>query len=119
MIAQVKVHKVELMKKVKANREQHHSNFLKAQEEFRQDAIKALDDALARAKSGGNIKLRFELPFPEEHTNDYDTAIRMLEMSVDDEIELHEHEFRQLVCDEWEWARSFAQNTMTYATKHK
>lgn len=119
MLNQVKVKKLDLLKILKGNRENHNATFLKAQEEFRKDAIAALDEALERARSGGQIKLAFQLPFPEEHTHDYDTAIEMLEMSVDEEIELTGFEFMQFVRDEWEWRQSFLRNTIPYASKSK
>lgn len=40
---------------------------------------------------------------PEDHTDEYDKAIGMLEMSVDDTVLITHDEYRQYVLDEWFW----------------
>jgi hypothetical protein len=51
---------------------------------------------------------------PEEHTEDFDRAIEMLQWEVGDEVTLSEHDFATLVQNQWGWARSFASNTTSY-----
>ena len=38
----------------------------------------------------------------------------MLEMSVDDEIELTEEEFSNIILDDWNWKRNFARLNSNY-----
>ncbi len=54
------------------------------------------------------------LPIPENHLEEYDRTIRMLEMTTQKEIPLSQGDFSQLVLDEWDWAMSFAANTKSY-----
>ncbi len=110
----VKVRVVELLKTVKENRDSHRALFLEAQRNYRQQMVKELDVMLGDARAGRKIRRAVSMPEPEDHTPDYDRVIRMLEMSVDDEVELHESDFSRYVLDQWEWARSFAANTMAY-----
>src|SRR4051812_30302892 len=53
---------------------------------------------------------------PVSHKEDYDRAIAMLDMSVDESIVLEESEFRNYVEDEWNWSREVAASNTMYAT---
>ncbi len=110
----VTVKKEELLEKLRANRSSHRDVFLKAQEEYRAEVIVELDKMLEDARGGRRIRRMVALPEPEDHTADYDRVIAMLEMSVGLEIEISEHEFQRYVLDQWEWAGSFAANTLRY-----
>lgn len=46
----------------------------------------------------------FYFEMPEDHTKDYEKAIKMAEMSVNDQIELTSKQFDQLVMDNWSWS---------------
>jgi hypothetical protein len=54
---------------------------------------------------------------PESHEKEYDRALAMLEMSVDDQITLTQQEFEQLVMDEWQWKQAFTLSGSLYKTK--
>lgn len=110
----VKVRVAELKATIAENREAHRAMFLEAQGKYRARMVEELDRMLTDARTGRRIRRAVSMPEPEDHTADYDRIIRMLEMSVDDEIELDEGDFSRYVMDQWEWARSFASNTMMY-----
>lgn len=111
----VKVKRNDLLEILRKNRGNHRSIFEKAQVVFRTRVIEELDKMLAAVRNGDAVSLRVNLPQPEDHTDDYDNAIAMLDMSVDAEIEIEAHDFQQFVRDQWGWQRSFAANTMSYA----
>jgi hypothetical protein len=100
-------------------RDEHRSTFEKAQEVYRTKMIEELDRALADAKAGSQIKRAWALPEPEDHTEDYDQAIEMLEMEVEDTVTIDSDTFRQLVQNRWYWERSFATNTMSYVVQQR
>jgi len=52
--------------------------------------------------------------FPMNQTPEYDQAIRMLEMSVEDEVELTAGEFSQFVMDRWHWKQQFSATNSAY-----
>ena len=54
---------------------------------------------------------------PVSYKDSYVRAIRMLELSVDDTIELDESTFSQLVLDEWVWKNPFLTSVGMYKTK--
>jgi hypothetical protein len=115
----VKVKKVELLTRLQANRDSHYELFLKAQEGYRQDVIEELDKSLNDARSGKGLRVIIHLQAPQNHTDDYDNVITMLQMSVDDVIEVAAHDFQCYVMDKWPWFQaSTAVNTM-YASKIK
>lgn len=117
---QIKVNKASLLEIVKKNREEHGGAFAEAQKAYREVAIKALDEQLAAARENRPFQLRvlFALEPPQDHTTDYDRSIRMLEMSVDNEIVISEQEFQQYVQDIWGWSQGWASNAINYVNKN-
>jgi hypothetical protein len=99
----VKIKRSELLEKIKANRAAHVKDYDEAMVGYRQTVFKKLEEALAEIKSGGKIITRLDLVAPVTQAEDYDRAIAMLEMSVDDVIELSAHEFDNYVLDNWSW----------------
>jgi hypothetical protein len=110
----VTVQKDELLARLEANRENHRDTFVKACEVYNDRLRRELEDHLARVAKGELVRVQIPLPTPEEHTADYDAAIEMLKMEVNDTVEIHDTVFRNLVMDEWEWTRRFAANTSSY-----
>jgi hypothetical protein len=110
----ITVNKNDLIERLRINREAHVVIFDKAQEVYREQMVAELDRALADAKAGRKIVRMFSLPVPEEHTDDFDTAIAMLEWDTGEEIEINLAEFKMYVENEWGWQRSFAGNTQSY-----
>jgi hypothetical protein len=112
----ITVDKAELIAKIQQNREEHKALYEEAVVVYRQRAIEEIEKVLAEAKRGDKIRHAFALPVPEEHTEDFDRALEMLEWEQGNSIVLAEYEFAQLVQNEWGWARNFAANTTSYTT---
>jgi len=110
----ITVNKADLIEKIQANRGEHRSMFIKAQERYRDAMIAELDQALQDARDGKKIRRAFTLPVPEDHTQDFDTALEMLEWEQGDTIKLDQHDFLRYVQNRWEWQASFAANTQSY-----
>lgn len=111
----VTVKRDELLTKLKANRDNHRELFLKAQEGYRKQVIEELEKQLEDARNGLSITRGIMLPDPVDHTDDYNTIITMVEMSVDDEIDLDTHSFNCYVMDKWEWSAMASEINTTYA----
>ena len=111
----IKVNKADLIAKIKANREEHKDLYEKAVTVYRERAITEIDRMAEEARRGDKIRHAFVLPVPEQHLEDFDRALEMLQWSLDDEVVLQEYEFTQLVQNEWGWARNFAANTTSYS----
>lgn len=115
----VKVKVAELHKVIKANRENHRAEFELAQQGYREQVIEILDERLKAARAGKKMILSIVLPFPEDHTKEYDRVIRMLEMSVEEVIEIAQHEFAMYVMDDWSWKAGWAASNTGYMEKAK
>lgn len=112
----VRVDKQGLLTTVRENRDKHRAIFLDAVEGFRTKAVELLEARLADAKAGRRINIAFNLPTPVDQTRDYDKIIKMLEMSVDTQIELTQSEFSQYVMDDWTWKKQFSATNSIYTT---
>ena len=113
---QVKVKKDELLKILKSNLDTHHGIFLEAQEGYRRMVIEELDKMLQEAREGKTIRRTVQLVEPQDHTKDYTTAIRMIEMSVDEAISISDFDFKRYVLDEWDWSSSFSSSSSSYCS---
>ena len=113
----VKVQKSELLEIVRKNQIKHVKEFEEAVKDYKKAAIKVAKEHVDLAKSGdldqiAKIKAMPQRPFSYEDS--YNRAIRMLELSVEDVIELEEDIFNQLVLDEWTWKHAFVASGALY-----
>lgn len=113
----VRVKKAELLAILQKNRAEHREIFLEAQEGYKKTVIAELEKALEEARSGKKITRGISFATPVDQTKDYDRAIRMIEMSTEDIIELTENDFAQYVMDDWSWKNTFAFSNAHYSRK--
>lgn len=115
----VKINKNELLTIVRENKEKHIKDFNESVEDFKKAALKIAEENLVLAQTGDVDKIAKIKRLPEKPTSyedSYSRAIRMLELSVEDVIELEETIFNQLVLDEWHWKTSFVASSALYKT---
>ena len=115
----VKLNKIELLDIVRANKDKHIKEFNEAVTDFKAAAIVLAKANLKLATTGDLAKIESIKSIPASPTSyedSYSRAIRMLELSVEDIIELEETIFNQLVLDEWTWKRSFTASGAIYKT---
>lgn len=55
------------------------------------------------------------LEYPRSHAEDYQKAIKMLELSVYDQVTLSLEEFNNYVMNDWKWIKPFDETVTTYA----
>lgn len=55
----------------------------------------------------GGIDTSLNLVYPEDHTSDYDRAIRMMQSSVFDKVKLTVEEYDSYVLNNWNWKKNF------------
>lgn len=115
----IKMKRLELLDIVRANKEKHIAEYVEAVNDYKALVIQIASANLKLAKSGDleQIKRTKGMPqLPQSFEDSYKRAIRMLELSVEDIIEVEEDVFNQLVLDEWQWKRSFTASAMSYKT---
>jgi hypothetical protein len=112
---QVTVEKADLIEIVTKNRGEHRKIFEQAVEGYKKRAVELLEEHIERIKKGKLEQVRVSLPVPTDHTADYDRVLKMLDMSVDEEITLDESSFAEYVMDDWDWQRQFLTDSSTYS----
>lgn len=115
----VKVEKAELLKIVRDNQKKHVKEFDESVKDYKKAAIKVAKEHVELAKTGELdkiSKIKAMPAAPTSYEKDYDRAIRMLELSVEDTIELESDVFNQLVLDEWHWKHQFTVSSALYKT---
>ena len=106
-----------LIQTLKNNREEHKDIFLDALEGYKKKAISAFEQKIKEIVRGKKMNLYIDLTQPEDMTKEYDVAIKMFEMTCDEEVELSTSEFRSFVMDDWDWKDSFTTSNSQYTNK--
>ena len=115
----VKINRIELLNIVRANKETHIKDAKEAVEDYKKAVLKLTKENLELAETGDLVsiaKFRGMPTKPMSYETAYTRAIRMLELSVDEVIEVVEDVFNQLVLDEWSWKNSFTASNSLYKT---
>lgn len=116
-----------LLEKIKENRKAHVELYEKAMQGYREQLAERLIEIAEYAQTrataiqttdtlqvSGNKLSIHDLDEPKEYTKYYDEAIEMLEMTTEEEIELPQTHFRQLIRDQWDWKERFYAGSMKY-----
>lgn len=111
----VNVDKNALLEVMRANRDKHRQVFLDALEGYRAHALAVLEEQVTALRHGKVPDLRIVIGRPEDHTSDYNRAIKMVEMDLSATFELNEQDFAQYVDDDWHWKGQWLKTSNTYA----
>jgi hypothetical protein len=109
-----------LLTHLRTNRDEHVAIVEEAQAKFRELAIKKLDLMLQDAKSGKGIRTRLGLDVPSVHTDAFDNAIGILEMTQEageETIEIDAGEYERFVRNNWEWTQEFNASNRAYSNR--
>ena len=118
---EVKVNRQQLLKKLKDNRDKHVQTYEKAYKDYvktlksKMKKLVTVCDKWEKTRRKFKIDASIDLHSPHCYKSEYDTAIEMVAMSVDDELVLTQQEFKQYVTDEWGWKHSFSTMASTYS----
>lgn len=113
----IKMKRLELLAIVMDNKEKHIKEFNESVEDFKALTLKIASDNLVAARTGDLKefkKIKSSPSAPTSYEDSYKRAIRMLELSIEDVIEIEENVFNQLVLDEWGWKHQFTTSNATY-----
>lgn len=136
-----KVRRIEVLERVKANKEKHVAEYREAfvtyQEEMKdlvtqrkKDIEVALNAALGKVLVAnvdkdkpvymphmGHLLSFTELAPPVSHEKDYEQVIQMLQMEVEDTVDLESDQFACFVMDDWDWKEEFRNTTEFYNSR--
>ena len=112
----VVVRKSDLITVLTENREKHLVEYKVMKDRYYESLMIEIKNIIPDIESKIKINLNplKNVPTPKLNVGSYDRAIKMSEMSVEDELEMTEQEFNELVMDEWSWSRDFTLSKMTY-----
>lgn len=112
----VTVNKIELLRALQDNRKHHQSALTEALYRRRVDVRAKLIELIGALDEHQDYQIDevIRIPLPESHMREYDRAIRMVEMSTENEITLDQREFDQYVMDEWSWKQEFLMKSALY-----
>lgn len=113
--SKVTVKKAELLEAMRANRTKHEAEYAEALAGYHVLVVERLKKMLAKAEERQLKDQSVGLLEPENHTEDYERVIRMLEMSTAEEISITEHQFSQYVLDKWNWQKAFKTLSAQYS----
>ena len=113
------VKKEDLLEKIKAARDEHQKQYAAALKGWVEQMGLAAQKVIERSQAG-TLKafpkeFRNLMQMPSLHADDYETAIKMLEMSVDETIELEPDDFDQLVLGNWSWKEQWEATNALYS----
>lgn len=113
----VNINREELLFIVQENKKKHIAAFKESVSDYKKAALQIAKDNLSLVKTGNLddiAKVKQMPPKPASFENEYTRAIRMLELSIDEVIEVEQDVFNQLVLDEWHWKQAFLSNSTIY-----
>lgn len=113
----IKMNRIQLLDIVRENKTKHIFEFTEAVEDYKKIVLTVTQANAKLAKTADleQFKKMKAIPAsPVSYEDSYKRAIRMLELSVEEIIEVEEDIFNQLVLDEWSWKRSFTIANSTY-----
>jgi len=116
-VKSVKVKVQDLLKSVRDNKKKHDKIFKKAMDGYWKKCRICITDALKAAKDEDPDWQQKMFPVnsaPEDHSSEYESAIRMLEMCADETIEITREEFNAYVLNQWNWRNTFLRTFMSY-----
>jgi hypothetical protein len=111
--------KDKVLEKLRTNKSKHVMEYSLAMKEYWKALENKLETLLEKARAHGGDQNDFyiRLSVPQNHEEQYDTNIEMLEMTSETEITLTEVEFRQFILDEWDWMGDFKATVACYAKR--
>jgi hypothetical protein len=98
------------------NKAEHESIFAAAKEGY----LKAVQEALNKVADTFHDTKKLDLqPLhklndPQNYVTEYDDAIGMVAMTIQENIELEHDEYRQYVLDKWHFGRQFVMSNSAY-----
>jgi hypothetical protein len=114
-VKDIVVPKETLLAKLRENRDAHQAIFEEAVEGYKKRAVELLEGHIERIRKGSLERVHVVLPMPENHKDDYDRVIAMLEMDISNTVEIPEDDFTAYVMDDWAWKHGFLTSTASYS----
>jgi len=116
MHRQIKVKTEEVIAALKANKEKHIVEYVKAKEAYKLEGLEQVEQIKKRLQDGKN-GLCLKLVEPIDRVQQFDEFITMFEMEVEKEIELDTEEFKLYVLDKGSSSEHASLSNTAYFSK--
>jgi len=113
----ITVDKAKLLLHLSKNKDKHHNTFIEIQSGYRKKVIKELELRLKDVRDNKKINLCFNLPEPADHTEDYESAIEMLQWCIKDTVQITKSNYDNFIRDKWSWSSNFSATSGLYCEK--
>lgn len=110
----VKVSKTNLLKSLLENARNHERNVIELRDERGNQIVSWMEVSLDNLAVRGIAPKMKHFPEVPDHSSDYQRAIKMVELSEDDVIELSASEFDQYVMDNWSFKHDLFSTSQFY-----
>ena len=112
----IRVRKEKVLEMLRANKAIHHTEFEDSMTTWIRKAHVTVSELLCKlaSENARDINLQINLPKPVSYEQEYDKAIRMLELEVREDIDISDEDFEKFFEDNWTWKHSFLSNTSMY-----
>jgi hypothetical protein len=113
---EITVDKDALLTALRTNRANHQQAYGEAVQRYRELAVNWYRDQAVLVEQGRTpVRVMPQrLPEPENHAEDYDTAIMMYQWETGDTVTIDQNDFAQFIQDNWGWTGRFASTTASY-----
>lgn len=111
----IKLKREDLLAKLTANRDAHKLEFAEAMANYKTKFAEILTTKLKDLEEGKDVDQRINLTLPVNYKKQYDTAIAMVESTIDEVIDLDQHTFTQYYLDEWAWTSQYLMSNRAYS----
>jgi len=113
----IKVNKAKLIAKIQENKENHIKEYEKAVIAYKKEALKQLNELIIKVDEG-TLNIRLELVTPVNNSKEYDSNIEMLQWEVEEEVELTQEQFKELVQDKTSFAEQARVSNAYYMSQY-
>jgi hypothetical protein len=104
----------DLLKELRTNRADHEKIFNEAMTGFKKAFKKKLVELSNALEKGQTPQPNLGLTVPTNSLAQYDTAIKMLDLTTESELELTQDQFNCYVMDQWHFQQNFLRSAMMY-----
>lgn len=115
----VTVKKDDLLNILRENRKKHAEEYNIAKQGYQVECVKRLKKHASQIASGkiqdiSKFDTYLGLPVPQDHTEEYDSLIGMLELAQEKEFEISGVQYRQWIEDKWDWRQAASMCNSAY-----
>lgn len=103
-----------LQAKLTSNRDLHVKEFAAALMGYQKAALLEVERQKRTLEEDPTHRMLLTEVPPQDHREDYGRAIRMLEMSVDENVQITHDDFARFVDDDWDWRAGWTTSNAKY-----